>query len=1171
MSRAARFEKADIDPEHLEVIQNDTARLQQTHYEPQSEAERVLNKRVNLKLDLIVVSLLAVEFIFCGIDKTNVGFVATSSFPEDANLAPDDIPNSLSLFSATYVPLQPFMVILARRVGVKYFLGCQLLLWGGLCMCHAAIRGSGTLIALRLLIGAAEAGFTQIGMYFMSTLYPKYDLGFRVGMFTGMYSVAGAFAGVLAYGLLRVNSSTFNGWQIVFLVEGGITVFLGIITFFVLPKNLSTAWFLTPEERAHAVGRLEIDLAGTQEEADIGSTSVVKRDFIDVAKDWKKLMVVICNMTTVLPVTAFTTFLPLIVQGMGYRGIKATLMSVSPFVAGVAGLLIIVWSSDRRKERSFHTVGGVCLGIIGCVVMATSTNTQLRYGFAHVCMAGVFVGGPLLAVLLAGNTPWKGTRSVMMGVNGWSNIAGVIAGQIFKSKYAPRYEVPLIITIIIMACGICGLVFIKFMYRLENKKRAREIANWDDADFTAEAASTERRGDQRRTFVHVRGHKERQTQDQSSCAASQGSLETFPTTVPNVSSQAIEVDVGPASVNSQTDDGMNQVLLPSVVRPEGQVVPHDAASSLLWPDSEDLFQSLINGTGTSWDQTLPATFEAGYVNNEVPQTLRSARDEAQDEELAAAEDSHRAVVTINGLLTNTLFNVTSHVELSSLTPRFLDSSLHMFFTKFVPIMPLIHRPTFVYRDFSAPLLLNAIALGSLFFPSEDATAKGEALWRLAYTAIATAWSEMIGHRGEYDTCCGVELVLTALLSQTYAALSKSRTLRMTSQTFYGLILHWAQYCGMYDVDPHQVPIPALGDPIETKMYAWKTWAARETQLRTLLGLCVIDGIVSQFSGNPVNTWSETHSLPLSADENAFGAETVDKWIRVMRATREGSARKASVRFYDLRHSLFSNDTDVHHAFFIPRLFDIKILLEVLAAQTTDFERTDRGPAGTQRKLGAMRALVVLRQHLARDTTLTPADRSIALLRWHAVCLDLVVSTAQGARRMCSHYDIPQHIFGGRKRLEPRKIDPEGWTRALSARKCLLHALEIQKYAFQVPLGVIHDTCLPGSLFAAATTYSSFVLPGITKILVPATVDWEIIILHGLGHVVETVASTPSESTGDTLRFLQSVGDPEAGGWEARNLLYELSSIRILLHSLSQHWGVTQEMEEVVGAWEARCN
>ena len=74
-----------------------------------------------------------------------------------------------------------------------------------------------------------------------------------------------------------------------------------------------------------------IDLAGTQEEADVNNTSVTRRDFMDVAKDWKKLLTVVFNITTVLPVTAFTTFLPLIVQGMGYKGIDASLMSVPPF------------------------------------------------------------------------------------------------------------------------------------------------------------------------------------------------------------------------------------------------------------------------------------------------------------------------------------------------------------------------------------------------------------------------------------------------------------------------------------------------------------------------------------------------------------------------------------------------------------------------------------------------------------------------------------------------------------------------------------------------------------------------------------------------------------------------------------------------------------------------
>lgn len=255
-----------------------------------------------------------------------------------------------------------------------------------------------------------------------------------------MYSIAGAFSGLIAYGLLQIETSHIHGWQAVFLLEGGFTVLLGILTPFVLPRRLGTAWFLTEPERTHALYRMEVDLAGTQEEAEVHGTMVTRRDIVDALTDWKKLGIVLCNVTSVLPVTAFTTFLPLVVKGMGYSGNEATLMSAPPFIAGVVGLLLIVRSSDRFRERSLHTVFGMFLGVVGCIVMAVSDRNALRYGFAYVCMTGVFVGGPLLAVWLAGNTPWKGARSVVLGVNGWSNVAGVIAGQIFKDKYAPRCE-----------------------------------------------------------------------------------------------------------------------------------------------------------------------------------------------------------------------------------------------------------------------------------------------------------------------------------------------------------------------------------------------------------------------------------------------------------------------------------------------------------------------------------------------------------------------------------------------------------------------------------------------------------------------------------------------------------------------------------------------------------
>lgn len=159
-------------------------------------------------------------------------------------------------------------------------------------MAHAGIHNRATLIALRLLLSAAEAGFTQNALYYFSTMFPKYSVGWRMGLFAGMYAVAGALAGLLAYGFLQIDTPKVRGWQYVFLIEGGMTIVVGAIALFVLPKQLETAWFLTPTERLHARRRIELDLAGTQETADISGGAITKRDFLDVAKDWKKLFTI---------------------------------------------------------------------------------------------------------------------------------------------------------------------------------------------------------------------------------------------------------------------------------------------------------------------------------------------------------------------------------------------------------------------------------------------------------------------------------------------------------------------------------------------------------------------------------------------------------------------------------------------------------------------------------------------------------------------------------------------------------------------------------------------------------------------------------------------------------------------------------------------------------------
>ena len=73
----------------------------------------------------------------------------------------------------------------------------MIIAWGAVCMGHAGIKNKATLIALRLLLGAFEAGFLPTCAYYLSTFYPRYNLGFRLGLFAGQVEPSAKLTTVL--------------------------------------------------------------------------------------------------------------------------------------------------------------------------------------------------------------------------------------------------------------------------------------------------------------------------------------------------------------------------------------------------------------------------------------------------------------------------------------------------------------------------------------------------------------------------------------------------------------------------------------------------------------------------------------------------------------------------------------------------------------------------------------------------------------------------------------------------------------------------------------------------------------------------------------------------------------------------------------------------------------
>ncbi|KAG6847317.1 hypothetical protein H0H93_008885, partial [Arthromyces matolae] len=63
-------------------------------------------------------------------------------------------------------------------------------------------------------------------------------------------ALTGAFSGLLAYGIVRMNGvGNRPGWAWIFILEGLVTIPIGILGFFVLPRSPDQARFLTREEK----------------------------------------------------------------------------------------------------------------------------------------------------------------------------------------------------------------------------------------------------------------------------------------------------------------------------------------------------------------------------------------------------------------------------------------------------------------------------------------------------------------------------------------------------------------------------------------------------------------------------------------------------------------------------------------------------------------------------------------------------------------------------------------------------------------------------------------------------------------------------------------------------------------------------------------------------------
>lgn len=202
------------------------------------------------KLDLFFVPVIMAVYLSCFLDRSNIGNVKVAGMPEDINATTEEISTAVSIFYATYVLVEAPWAIALKKITPRLLMTGLCVVWSLTTIFSGFITNIGGLYAARLVLGACEGGlFPGLNLY-LTMVYKRAEQARRVSYLFVCTALSGAFGGLLAYLILKMDGvGGYAGWRWVYIIEGLFSMVVAVMVWFGLPNDPSNAYFLNEREK----------------------------------------------------------------------------------------------------------------------------------------------------------------------------------------------------------------------------------------------------------------------------------------------------------------------------------------------------------------------------------------------------------------------------------------------------------------------------------------------------------------------------------------------------------------------------------------------------------------------------------------------------------------------------------------------------------------------------------------------------------------------------------------------------------------------------------------------------------------------------------------------------------------------------------------------------------
>src|SRR3954467_7858140 len=384
-----------------------------------------LEARTIAKVTARLVPFLVVCYFVAYLDRVNVGFAALT-MNQDLGLSQTAYGFGAGIFFVAYFIFEVPSNLLLERFGARKWIARIMLSWGvlsGLMACLPRIsRVSGlgnenTFYVLRVLLGAAEAGFFPGIIFYLTLWFPAEYRARIVGYFMAAIPLSTVIGAPISGVLLYLHGGLgLAGWQWLFIIEAVPAILLSGVVFFYLTDRPAEAAWLAPDERNWLAGRLETERRHRE--------SVHSYTVMQSLVNPRVIGLSLVYFGAVATNYGLSFFLPQIVKTFGLNTFLTTLVSAAPYVVGVIGMVWWGRRSDRLVERRFHAAFPLFVAAAGIAASTVLDDPTLKMLALCVAGFGIFACLPVFWTLPTAFLSGAAAAAGIAVINSIGNLAG---------------------------------------------------------------------------------------------------------------------------------------------------------------------------------------------------------------------------------------------------------------------------------------------------------------------------------------------------------------------------------------------------------------------------------------------------------------------------------------------------------------------------------------------------------------------------------------------------------------------------------------------------------------------------------------------------------------------------------------------------------------------------